>query len=143
MQVDGNDPLAVYVATRHAVNKARSGGGPTLIECVTYRLSVHTTADDPTKYREDAEVKQWEGRDPLIRFTHYLKDKKILNDEQIQQFETDIQEEIKTAVERYEGYRADPTTPFDHILDELSDELIAQRAEYEQALEAEGVLRNT
>lgn len=143
MQVDGNDPLAVYAATRQAVNKARSGGGPTLIECVTYRLSVHTTADDPTKYREEAEVKQWEGRDPLIRFTRYLKDKSILTDQHIEQIETDIQEEIKTAVERYEGYRADPTAPFDHIFAELPEELIAQREEYEQALEAEGVLRNS
>ena len=65
VQVDGNDVLAVYVATRDAVQKARAGGGPTLIECVTYRLGVHTTADDPTKYRSDEEVKVWERRDPL------------------------------------------------------------------------------
>ena len=143
VQVDGNDPLAVYAVTRQAVNKARSGGGPTLIECVTYRLSMHTTADDPTKYRDAAEVKQWEQRDPLIRFTKYLRDKGLLDDERIEQIETDIQEDIKAAIERYESYRADPTTAFDHILAELPPELCAQRAEYERALEQEGVLRNT
>ncbi|NOX59098.1 MAG: thiamine pyrophosphate-dependent dehydrogenase E1 component subunit alpha, partial [Planctomycetes bacterium] len=72
VQVDGNDVLAVYSATSKAVAKARAGGGPTLIECVTYRLSMHTTADDPTRYRDDKEVKEWEKRDPLIRFTKYL-----------------------------------------------------------------------
>src|SRR5499427_7274970 len=56
IQVDGNDVLAVYAAAREAVDRARGGGGPTLIECVTYRLGVHTTADDPSKYRSDAEV---------------------------------------------------------------------------------------
>ena len=62
IQVDGNDVLAVYAASREAVERAREGGGPTLIECVTYRLGVHTTADDPTKYRSDEEVKAWERR---------------------------------------------------------------------------------
>ena len=56
IQVDGNDVLAVYAATREAVERARAGDGPTLIECVTYRLGVHTTADDPTKYRSEEEV---------------------------------------------------------------------------------------
>ena len=56
LQVDGNDVLAVYAAAREAVERARAGDGPTLIECVTYRLGVHTTADDPTKYRSEAEV---------------------------------------------------------------------------------------
>src|SRR5260370_15504739 len=51
LQVDGNDLLAVYAATREAVERARRGEGTTLIECVTYRLGVHTTSDDPTKYR--------------------------------------------------------------------------------------------
>src|SRR5215468_7280205 len=68
LQVDGNDVLAVYAASREAVERARADGGPTLIECVTYRLGVHTTADDPTKYRSDEEVRAWERKDPLTRF---------------------------------------------------------------------------
>src|SRR2546421_277321 len=67
IQVDGNDVLAVYAASREAVDRAQAGEGPTLIECVTYRLGVHTTADDPTKYRSEAEAREWERKDPLTR----------------------------------------------------------------------------
>ena len=68
IQVDGNDVLAVYAAASEAVDRARKGEGATLIECVTYRLSVHTTADDPKRYRSEAEVDQWHRRDPLRRY---------------------------------------------------------------------------
>ncbi len=61
VQVDGNDILAVYAATKEAREKALSGGGPTMIEAVTFRFGPHTTADDPTKYRSDAEVEEWNG----------------------------------------------------------------------------------
>ena len=74
IQVDGNDVLAVVAASREAVERARAGGGPTLIECVTYRLGVHTTADDPTRYRSAEELAAWERKDPLTRFTAYLRD---------------------------------------------------------------------
>src|SRR5262245_246043 len=82
VQVDGNDLLAVYAATRVAVDRAREGGGPTLIEAVTYRLGGHSTADDPTKYRSDAEVKEWEAREPLIRFRRYLEGKGVVDERQ-------------------------------------------------------------
>src|SRR5215510_5147737 len=87
IQVDGNDLLAVYAATREAVGRARAGDGPTLIECVTYRLGVHTTADDPTKYRTEEEVKAWERKDPLTRFAAYLEKRGLLEpglDEQVE-----------------------------------------------------------
>jgi pyruvate dehydrogenase E1 component subunit alpha len=126
IQVDGNDVLAVYAASRAAVDKARAGQGPTLIECVTYRLGLHTTADDPTKYRSDEEVKAWEQKDPLTRFRAYLEKKKLLEplvDEQ-------VDEEIARAVERFEAMPpADPLGMFDHAYGELPPELAAQRAE--------------
>src|SRR5207302_815726 len=78
IQVDGNDVLAVYAAAREAVDRARAGDGPTLIECVTYRLGVHTTADDPTKYRAEEEVRMWEQKDPLTRFRIYLETRDLL-----------------------------------------------------------------
>jgi pyruvate dehydrogenase E1 component alpha subunit len=68
IQVDGNDILAVYAAAKEAVDRARSGGGPTMIECVTYRMTMHTTADDPKRYRTEDEVEAWKKKDPLIRF---------------------------------------------------------------------------
>jgi pyruvate dehydrogenase E1 component alpha subunit len=133
IQVDGNDVLAVYAASREAVDRARAGGGPTLIECVTYRLGVHTTADDPTKYRTDEEVKFWEQKDPLTRFRAYLEKKKLLDasvDEQ-------VDEEIARAVERFEAMPpADPLAMFDHAYAELTPDLAAQRAELAARLEA-------
>src|SRR5256712_7742001 len=80
IQVDGNDVLAVYAVAREAVDRARAGEGPTLIECVTYRLGVHTTADDPTKYRAEEEVRAWEQKDTLTRFRAYLEQKDLLED---------------------------------------------------------------
>ncbi|MRR33522.1 pyruvate dehydrogenase (acetyl-transferring) E1 component subunit alpha [bacterium] len=72
IQVDGNDVFAVYAATRQALERARSGGGPTFIECFTYRLSHHTTADDADRYRSAAEVTEWKKRDPLERLRLYM-----------------------------------------------------------------------
>ena len=102
IQVDGNDVLAVYAAAAEAVERARKGEGSTLIECVTYRMSVHTTADDPKRYRTDEEVEDWRKRDPLTRLQKYLTRKKLLSDEKITATETEIKEKIQAAVDRAE-----------------------------------------
>ncbi|HYE92674.1 MAG TPA: pyruvate dehydrogenase (acetyl-transferring) E1 component subunit alpha [Terriglobales bacterium] len=126
IQVDGNDLLAVYAATKEAVDRARAGDGPTLIECVTYRLGVHTTADDPTKYRSDDEVKAWEKKDPLTRLVPYLERKGV----RTQGLEEEIDAEIAAAVERFEAAPApDPVSIFDHVYAELPPHLERQRAE--------------
>jgi pyruvate dehydrogenase E1 component alpha subunit len=70
--VDGNDVLAVYAATKTAVERARAGEGPTLIEALTYRIGPHTTSDDTSRYRTDAEVEGWRARDPIDRYRTYL-----------------------------------------------------------------------
>src|SRR6266436_2966445 len=133
IQVDGNDVLAVYAASREAVERARAGDGPTLIECVTYRLGVHTTADDPTKYRTDEEVKFWEQKDPLTRFRAYLEKKKLLE----ASLEQRIDEEIARAVERFEAMSpADPLAMFEHAYAEMPQDLAAQRAEMAARLAA-------
>jgi len=72
IRVDGNDVLAVYEVTRRALANAREGGGPTLIEAFTYRMGAHTTSDDPTRYRVDAEVEAWKHRDPVERVKAFL-----------------------------------------------------------------------
>jgi pyruvate dehydrogenase E1 component alpha subunit len=125
IQVDGNDVLAVYAAAREAVERARAGDGPTLIECVTYRLGVHTTADDPTKYRSDLEVAMWEQKDPMTRFRAYLEKRNLLEEGLEQQ----VDDEIAEAVRRFEATPpADPLTMFDHVYAELPPDLEAQRA---------------
>src|SRR5207237_1736631 len=65
VKVDGNDAVAVYLAVKDAVNHARNGGGPTLVECETYRIGAHSSSDDPTRYRDEREVEQWRKRDPV------------------------------------------------------------------------------
>jgi pyruvate dehydrogenase E1 component alpha subunit len=126
IQVDGNDVLAVYVAAREAVDRARAGDGPTLIECVTYRLGVHTTADDPTKYRSNEEVAMWEKKDPLTRFRAYLEKRNLLEEG----LEQRVDDDIVDAVRRFEATPpADPSTMFDHVYAELTPNLEAQRDE--------------
>jgi pyruvate dehydrogenase E1 component alpha subunit len=134
LQVDGNDILAMIAATREALEKARTGGGPTLIEAVTYRLMMHTTADDPKKYRQDAEVKEWEPRDPLLRFGTYLRHKKLLNPKVEKVMDEEIAAEIEAATRAYEACRADPTEFFKYMYAEMTPELRAQQAELKDYL---------
>lgn len=79
-RVDGNDVLAVYAVTRSAVERARAGGGPTLIEAMTYRVGPHSTADDASRYRSDDEVTAWRARDPIDRLARYLAAAGIADD---------------------------------------------------------------
>ncbi len=142
IQVDGNDVLAVYSAAKEAVDRARSGDGPSMIECVTYRMSVHTTADDPKRYREEEEVEEWVEKDPITRFQKYLKSKKILTDKKIESIEEELKQEIKEAVEQTEKKMekmGDPLLMFDHIFEELPPYLQEQRKELEKSLQEEDV----
>ena len=124
IQVDGNDVLAVYAAAREAVERARAGDGPTLIECVTYRLGVHTTADDPTKYRTAEEVAMWEQKDPLTRFRGYLEKRNLLEEG----LEQKVDDEIAEAIRRFEATPPpDPLVMFDHAYAELPPDVRAQR----------------
>jgi len=73
IQIDGNDVLMSYASTRLALDAARSGQGPHFIEALTYRIGAHTTSDDPTKYRDEDELKFWQAHDPIDRFTTFLE----------------------------------------------------------------------
>jgi pyruvate dehydrogenase E1 component alpha subunit len=137
VQVDGNDLLAVYAAAEEAVARARSGGGPTLIECVTYRMAVHTTADDPKRYRADAEVESWRRKDPLARFQLYLKAKGLLSDADVTAEEERVAAEIQAAVDRAEEQMkllGDPLHMFEHAYAEMPPYLKEQRDEVARGL---------
>jgi pyruvate dehydrogenase E1 component alpha subunit len=132
IQVDGNDFLAVYAAASEAVDRARSGGGPTLIECVTYRIMMHTTADDPKKYRSEEEVELWKQKDPLLRYQKYLHEKKYLSESELDALEEKIKLEIQEAIDRVElrmKELGDPLVMFDHLYAEMPPHLQAQKAE--------------
>jgi pyruvate dehydrogenase E1 component alpha subunit len=77
IRVDGNDVLACYAVMAEAAARARAGGGPTLIEAVTYRLGPHTTSDDPTRYRTQDEVDRWAALDPIPRYRAYLQGREL------------------------------------------------------------------
>lgn len=130
IQVDGNDALAMYRATKEALDRARAGGGPGLIEAETYRLLMHTTADDASRYREDAEVEAWARRDPLVRFRTYLDSRLGFDDSRQAALEDDVVAEVDRAVKEMEAtpaYAADGA--FDHTYGTRHEDIEAQRAE--------------
>ncbi|MDA4890892.1 MULTISPECIES: thiamine pyrophosphate-dependent dehydrogenase E1 component subunit alpha [Microbacterium] len=139
MRVDGNDVLASYAVTRHALEGARSGGGPRAIEAVTYRMGAHTTSDDPTKYRGDAEEAEWARRDPITRMRAYLESRGAAS----ALFE-DVEAEAASAAEDLRARTValpppDPAMVFEHIYSEphpLVDEQRAWRAQYEASFDA-------
>src|SRR2546425_10376821 len=128
--VDGNDILAVYDVMQQAVERARSGQGPTLVEALTYRIGAHTTADDPTRYRDAAEVQSWQAKDPLTRFKRFLVSRDILDEEQDRQLIAAVEEEINEAVRVAEAMPPmAPDSFFDYTSASLSPRLQEQRAD--------------
>ncbi len=103
MRVDGNDVIAVYLATRRAVERARRFEGPTLIEAVTYRLGPHTTADDPRRYRSDEEIERWRSRDPIMRMRRYLEKAGLWSSEEEKKFVEEFRNELRRATEDAES----------------------------------------
>jgi len=129
IQVDGNDLFAVIAATKEAVDKARAGGGPTLIEGVTFRFGPHTTADDPTKYRTEKEIEPWKPLDPLVRVKAYLKGKGLWTEEVEQRLTEEAQKMIDQAVKDAEAVPApDPKEIFDYVFAEMTPPLKEQLA---------------
>ncbi len=138
IQVDGNDVLAVYKATKEALERAYAGEGPTLIEGVTFRLMMHTTADDPKKYRTEEMEAEWWKREPIIRFRKYLESKGLWDDAKQAALEEEIKNEIDEAVREFEApreFKAD--APFDHVFGTKHDDIEEQRRQFLAELERE------
>ncbi len=138
IQIDGNDALAMYKATDEALDRARNGGGPTFIEAVTYRLMMHTTADDPTKYQTEDEVAEWWKRDPVPRLRKYIEKRGIWDADRQAQLDEDIKQEVDAAVKTLESdYVCKPDAQFDHVFAVPPPRLEAQRAEFLENLKLE------
>jgi TPP-dependent pyruvate/acetoin dehydrogenase alpha subunit len=139
IQVDGNDVLAVYAATREALERARAGGGPTLIEAITYRLMQHTTSDDPTRYRGDTEVQDWWKRDPIPRFRQYLEKSGHWSEAEEEKLQAEVKLEVDAAVAEFEA-RTDlkPDAAFDFVFETEPPMVAEQRAEFLRNLEEDG-----
>ncbi len=126
--VDGNDLLAVYDVMQKAVEHARAGQGPTLIEAITYRIGAHTTADDPTRYRIASEIEEWQRKDPIARFQRFLTKQALLSEEQNGQLVNEVEAEINQAVTATEAMPVPrPDAFFDYMAASLSPRLQAQR----------------
>jgi pyruvate dehydrogenase E1 component alpha subunit len=140
IQVDGNDPLAMYAATLEAVNRARKGEGPTLIEAVTYRLGSHTTSDDPTIYRDDKEVEEWKLKDPLIRMKKYLINKGTWTEEDEEKQKEEYTAFVNETFKKVENSGLVPLEDvFNYHYKELPKHLEEQYNEYKEYLdESEG-----
>lgn len=108
--VDGNDVLAVYKATKAAVDKARSGGGPTLIEAVTYRIGGHSSSDDPNRYRSPEETEHWKARDPIKRFRAYMTKKGLLTEQEDRALQEKVENEIVAIIRESEKVPQPPVT---------------------------------
>lgn len=127
-QVDGNDVIAVRDAMSRALEKARNGGGPTLIEALTYRLCDHTTADDASRYRPQNEVDDAWQQEPIARLQKYLLAQGAWDDEKEAALKTDCETAVNEAVEDYMNRSPQAVTDmFDHHFADLPDALIEQR----------------
>ena len=141
--VDGNDVLAVYQVVSEAIERARAGDGPTLIEAITYRLGAHTTADDPTKYRSEAEVEEWAKRDPIIHFRKFLMDHNMLTEAEDKALHEDVEAKIRAAVEAYEALPPpNPYQQFNQVYAESPPQLQRQQADLIQEPGLESANRN-
>lgn len=129
VQVDGNDIIAMRQVMGDAIEKARQGGGPTLVEALTYRLCDHTTADDATRYQPGEEVEAAKTKEPIARFKHYLEQQKIWDESQETKLINDCMEIVQEQVDEYLDSRGQTIdTAFDYHFETLPDYLIEQRA---------------
>jgi pyruvate dehydrogenase E1 component alpha subunit len=129
-RVDGNDAIAVYSVVSDAIARARSGEGPTFIECVTYRIGAHSTSDDPTRYRSNEEVERWKRRDPVERLHKWLVARGLTSDQKRKEFESVLDAEVVAAIKEVEPM-PNPAreTLFDDVYAELPWHLREQRDE--------------
>jgi pyruvate dehydrogenase E1 component alpha subunit len=136
LRVDGNDILAVYSAVKEAVELARRGGGPSLIEALTYRVSAHSSSDDPSRYRDERITEDWKKRDPIERMRRFLFDRQILDHGAEQSMRVQLDAEVRAAITAEESI-AGP--PLHSMIEDVYSEVPAFLAE--QLAELEGLSR--
>jgi pyruvate dehydrogenase E1 component alpha subunit/2-oxoisovalerate dehydrogenase E1 component alpha subunit len=139
IKCDGNDAEVVYATVKEAVDRARAGGGPTLVECETYRIGAHSTSDDPTRYRDPNEVEVWKKRDPLDRMVKALQSRKLWSAAGDEALRAELLEEINAAIKEAEALPNPPmSTLFEDVYAEMPWHLKEQQAQFLEAFERSG-----
>jgi pyruvate dehydrogenase E1 component alpha subunit len=134
IQVDGNDALAVYKAVSEAVARGRKGQ-PSVVECVTYRMGHHTTADDATRYRTNEEVESWKAKDPISRMRSFMLKEGHLSQEDADRIQKEAEELIQSEIKEYENFdKPNPLNMFANNYAVAPWHLIEQRKELEEVL---------
>ncbi len=133
-RVDGNDLLAVHAATRRARARAAAGEGPTLLECVTYRLEGHSTSDDPRVYRPAELVEPWKRKDPILRMKRYLARREALDEPADARLRDELREQIQVALREAEAFP--PKPPIETLFEDVYAEPLRQQREQLEELEA-------
>lgn len=136
LRVDGNDPVAMYLATKKAREFAVAGNGPVLIEALTYRTGAHTMSDDPKRYREDAEVQLWTSRNAVERLRHHLTDKKLWTQEEEDRIVEDVKSETKEALTQMGKVAPQKVSDFLKNMFEVAPQNIAEQISIYEAKEA-------
>jgi pyruvate dehydrogenase E1 component alpha subunit/2-oxoisovalerate dehydrogenase E1 component alpha subunit len=132
VRCDGNDVLAVYSCVREAVERARHGGGPTLVEALTYRVSAHSSSDDPSRYRDEKVTEQWRARDPLARFRTWLTARGLLDAAGDERMRAEIDAEVREAVAKEEHVGPPPLrSMIEDVFEEVPWHLEEELAEVE------------
>ena len=131
VSVDGNDPLACYAVSRAALDRARSGGGPTFIEAVTYRMGAHTTSDDPSRYRASEEEERWAAKDPISRVRRHLEAEGVADQEFFAAVDHDADELATFTRDRCRAFAAGGAVEmFDHVYQAPHPLVAADREEF-------------
>lgn len=136
--VDGNDVAAVHQVLAEAVRRARGGGGPTLVEAVTYRIEAHTNADDATRYRPDSEVEAWQAHDPIALLEDAMRDRRLLDDEGVRAARESAERlaaDLRTRM--HQDAVLDPMELFEHVYADRTSQLREQAAQLRAELDAE------
>ena len=136
LEGEGNRALAVYKAVGEAAQRARNGGGPTLIEALTYRLTPHSSSDDPSRYRDEATYQKWLKRDPVEIFRRHLRARRIVSEAWETKEQATIDAEVDVAIKEAEaaGLPA-PETMFYDVYEAIPDLLKDQAVELRKSIE--------
>jgi len=138
IRIDGNDVLGIFAAIRTAAERARRGGGPYLIEAMTYRMGPHTTSDDPTRYRTNVELERWSAKDPIPRFRQWLEGQGLLDEAALAAINREVEAKVETMRNRLRATTAPAPGEaiFGRVYQHPSDSFLEEREEFESSLES-------